>query len=472
VARVEGRVTALERDDIQGNVVRGYGYPFARYLFARVREDAGAAEAARRWLAAQADPVTSDADWGTRPRLVGNLALSFAGLTALRLPGWLLRSFPQDFRDGMAARAARIGDAGAAAPDSWDEGLRAGDIHVLVTLSGREERALASAAARVRGEMARNGFAPGLEREAAVLGDSREHFGFTDGFGQPAIAGVVRHGVAGQGVPVRRRPWHRFRSDIVPSAADRRLAWRALRPGEFVLGYEDEDLGRPPAPAPPLHRNGTFMVWRKLRQDVAGFRAWLDEVAEETGLPADLVAAKVFGRWPDGSPLVLRPAHGDPGLGNDRERVNDFGYARDPEGLACPRGAHVRRANPRDALRAGGRLTARHRILRRGMPYGTPLAPGAPDDGADRGLVFVALQASIERQFEIVQARWLNDGDPFGLGRAPDPVVGAVDGHGTRVTFGGSPPCYARSMRSFVTARGGEYLFVPGISGLRALATL
>ena len=465
-------MTALEHDDIQGNVLRGYGYPSARYLFARVGEDDGAPAAARRWLAAQAEPVTSDADWGTRPRLAGNLALSFAGLQALRLPGWLLQSFPRDFREGMAARAARIGDTGHAAPERWDDGLRAGDLHVLVTLSGRDERALASAAARVRDDMARNGFVPGFEQEAAVLGDSREHFGFTDGFGQPAIAGVVRHAIPGQGVPVRRRPWHRFSTDVVPSAADRRVAWRALRPGEFVLGYEDEDRGTPPAPAPPLHRNGTFMVWRKLRQDVAGFRAWVAEASGATGLAEDLVAAKVLGRWPDGSPLVLRPENGDVELGNDRDRVNDFGYARDPDGIACPRGAHVRRANPRDALRSGGRLTARHRILRRGMPYGPPLEPGAPDDGADRGLVFVALQASIERQFEIVQARWLNDGDPFGLGRAPDPVAGAVPGRGTRVTFGGCPPCYATAMRSFVTPRGGEYLFVPAISGLRALATL
>jgi hypothetical protein len=103
------------------------------------------------------------------------------------------------------------------------------------------------------------------------------------------------------------------------------------------------------------------------------------------------------------------------------------------------------------------------------MPYGEPLAPGARDDGADRGLVFVCLQASIERQFEIVQARWLNDGDSFGLGAAPDPVAGAV-ARPARVTIGGRPPRYATALRAFVTPRGGEYLFVPGIAALRALA--
>ena len=466
-----GRVTALARDDIQGNVLRGYGFPFARYLFARVRDGADDAAVARRWLAAQAEPITTEEEWSAKPRLAGNLALSFAGLRALGLPGRLLDTFPRDFREGMAARADRIGDAGAAAPEHWDDGLRAGDVHVLVTISGRVEEAVARSARRVRAQMAENGFELGLDLPAAQLSEEREHFGFTDGFGQPAIAGVAREHVPGQGVPVRRRPWTRFRRDVLPSTADRRLAWRPLRAGEFVLGYDDEDGGPPPAPAPPLHRNGTFMVWRKLHQDVAGFRAFLAGAAGATGIEPGLVAAKVLGRWPDGSPLVLRPDHGDERLGNDRARVNDFGYSRDPNGFACPRGAHVRRANPRDALRHGGRLTARHRILRRGMPYGDELPDGAPDDGADRGLVFVCLQASIERQFEIVQGRWLNDGDAFGLGQAPDPVGGAVSDRGARVTFGGRPPRYATAMRAFVTPRGGEYLFVPGIAGLRALAT-
>jgi Dyp-type peroxidase family len=344
-------------------------------------------------------------------------------------------------------------------------------VHVLVTLSGGDPAALARASARVRRAMAAHGLEPGFEQEAAKLGGDREHFGFTDGFGQPSIAGAVRHEVAGQGVAVRRRPWHRLRRDLVPCATDRRVAWRPLRPGEFVLGYDDEDGGPPPAPAPPLDRNGTFMVWRKLRQDVAGFRGWLAEAALSTGYDEGLLAAKVIGRWPDGSPLILRPRYGDRVLGNDVGRVNDFGYRDDPEGFACPRGAHIRRANPRDALHAGGRLTARHRILRRGMPYGEPFDPGDANDTGDRGLVFVALQASIERQFEIVQARWLNDGDAFGLGGTTDPVGGAV-ACPARQAFGDRPPRYATALRSFVTPRGGEYLFVPGITGLRALATL
>jgi Dyp-type peroxidase family len=462
---VAGAVTGLERDDIQGNVLRGYGFSFARYQFARVREDGG--QAARQWLAAQAEPVASDAEWDEKPLVARNVAISSAGLAALGVPSRLRDSFPQDFRDGMAARAGHLGDE----PRDWEPGLRDGEIHVLITISGQTDEAASAECDRVAADLAAHGFDPSYAQAAAQPSDNREHFGFTDGFGQPAIAGV-RNDVPGQGVPIRRRPWHRLRGDIVPSRADPSVSWRALRPGEFVLGYDDEDGGPPPAPAPPLHRNGTFMVWRKLHQDVAGFRAWIAQAAQETGFEPGLVAAKAIGRWPDGSPLVLRPAWGDTRLGNDRERVNDFVYAGDADGIACPRGAHIRRANPRDALRAGSRLTARHRLLRRGMPYGPPLPDGAPDDGKGRGLIFVSLQVSIERQFEIVQARWLNDGDPFGLGRTPDPVAGTVPACGARLQFGGRPPHYATAMQAFVTPRGGEYLFVPGIAALRAFATL
>ena len=137
----------------------------------------------------------------------------------------------------------------------------------------------------------------------------------------------------------------------MPSATDGRLAWRALRAGEFVLGYDDEDGGPPPAPAAPLHRNGSFMVWRKLRQDVAGFRAWLAEAAGSTGYDEGLLAAKVIGRWPDGSPLILRPRYGDRVLGNDSGASTTSATAT-TRGLRLPaRRPHPPRQPPRRAAR-------------------------------------------------------------------------------------------------------------------------
>jgi Dyp-type peroxidase family len=296
---------------------------------------------------------------------------------------------------------------------------------------------------------------------AALLDDdAREHFGFTDGFSQPAIEGVAREDLPGQGVFDKRSWWRRPR-------------WRAVKPGEFVLGYEDEDRGLAPAPPAPFDRNATFMVWRKLHQDVATFRSQLAAQAQRLGLDPEFVAAKIVGRWRDGSPLALRPDAPDPALGNDRRRANDFRYGDDRLGLRCPRGAHVRRTNPRDALvgASDGRLTARHRILRRGMPYGPALPEGAPDDGADRGLLFVCLQASIERQFEIVQAQWCNDGNAFGLGAQGDPIAAPPDSE-MRHMIEGEPPRFVSPLRSCVRCRGGEYLLVPSVGALRALPRL
>jgi Dyp-type peroxidase family len=450
---VEGVV--IDVAELQGGIVRGYGqrFGFARHLFARVREP----RAARAFLAALADPVTTEEEWAQHPATTLNVALSFRALGALELPPWILDGFPQEVRDGMAARADRLGDD----PATWEDDLR--ELEVLIVVHAQSAEALEAEAGRWELEVAAGD--SGLElahvQQAGLLGEQREHFGFTDGFSQPAIEGVAREDVRGQGIPYKRAPWWPLN----------RTQWRAVKPGEFVLGYEDEDSGAPPAPPAPFDRNASFMVWRKLHQDVAGFRAQLAEQAHRLRLDEELVAAKMVGRWRDGSPLALRPHGPDPALGNDKERANDFRYGDDELGLRCPRGAHVRRTNPRDALGWEGRLTARHRMLRRGMPYGPPLPDGAPDDGASRGLLFVCLQASIARQFEIVQTQWCNDGNAFGLGREADPISGPP-GRELRHIIEGEPPRVASALRSYVQCRGGEYLVVPAISALRALPGL
>jgi Dyp-type peroxidase family len=440
--------------DLQGGIVRGYGrrFGFARHLFARIRDPG----AGRMFLAALAGPVTTEEEWEGRPATTLNVALSFRALEALGLPAPLLDGFPAEFRCGMAHRADRAGDD----PRAWDDELR--DLEVLLVVHAQSARALAEECegwerALDRGD---HGLQLAHAQDAGLLGEQREHFGFTDGFSQPAIEGVAREEIRGQGIPYKRPPW-----PLVPTR------WRAVKPGEFVLGYVDEDRGLAPAPPAPFHRNATFMVWRKLRQDVAGFRAQVAAQARRLGLDEELLAAKLVGRWRDGSPLALRPSAPDRELGNDKERANDFRYGDDPLGLRCPRGAHVRRTNPRDALGWEGRLTARHRILRRGMPYGPELPQGAEDDGVDRGLLFVCMQASIARQFEIVQSQWCNDGNAFGLGAQADPITGPA-GATVAHMIEGAPPRVMSPLRSCVECRGGEYFFVPSIAALRALPSL
>ena len=210
-------------------------------------------------------------------------------------------------------------------------------------------------------------------------------------------------------------------------AATRRSS--RCKAGEFVTGYVDETGDLTPVPQPEaLGRNGTYVVFRKLHQDVAGFRRYL---RDHSASPEDeeLLAAKIVGRWRSGAPLVLAPERDDPALGADPARNNDFLYrAEDERGLRCPVGSHIRRMNPRDAVVTGEvRL---HRMIRRGTSYGPLLPDGVlEDDGADRGLCFVFVGAHLARQFEFVQAQWVNDGRAFSAPQERDPLIGATRRH-------------------------------------------
>ena len=399
-----------------------------------------------------------------KPDAALNIAVTAAGLKALGVADPVVGSFSREFRAGMAARAPTLGDAGPSDPDRWEPGLRDGALHVLATVNALDQGALERELGRLRDDAAHTGgVAVAYEQATELLPGSREHFGYADGFAQPALAGVDdgTDRRIGGGVP------------------EAKGAWRALAPGEFVLGYEDEDTRvdperkLPSAPADPFGRSGTYMVWRKLYQDVALFRHVLREAAAVYGGgDHEKLAAKVVGRWPNGTPLVVSPdapiADFEP---KTDPRTNGFRYAaEDPHGVRCPLGAHIRRTNPRDALGFDGLLSFRHRIIRRGMPYGAPLASeAAEDDHVDRGLIFVCFNASISRQFEGIQAQWLNDGNVFHLGHDSDFLMG--DPHGTgKMTVEGDPPFFLGPQGPFVTTRGGEYLFVPGMGALRALA--
>jgi Dyp-type peroxidase family len=397
-----------------------------------------------------------------------------AGLRALGVPEGVIGTFSDEFREGLAARSPMLGDLGPSGPSHWDGGLGTGAAHVLVILNGRARDEIEADLASLRASIEH---APGLsvvhEQYAELLsppaGDAaappREQFGFSDGAAQPAIAGVSDSSAAGGGVPLAGG------------------AWRALALGEFVLGYPDEDTlvdpqkRLPSAPADPLGRSGTYLVYRKLRQDVALFRRVLRHAADVfSGGDEELLAAKVVGRWRNGTPLGKSPDRPDPGFSATAAGSNSFRYLDvDADGRRCPLGAHIRRSNPRDALGwprldDAGLLSFRHRIIRRGVPYGPPLPAGVlEDDGVDRGLVFVCFNASISRQFESVQLQWLNDGNGFHLGYDSDFLLGSPLGTG-KMTVQGNPPFMLGPQGPFVTTRGGEYLFMPGIAALRALA--
>jgi Dyp-type peroxidase family len=445
--------------DIQGDILRAYGnrYAYTCYIFVGVEDPA----AGRAWLREIYDEVTTAVPWtGQRPDTTLNLAFTRAGLAALGVPPKVVDSFSSEFRQGMAGRNSELGDVGESDPAKWEDGLGTGAAHVLVTINALDDEKRDLALARLRTGLEGAGSVV-FEEDAELLNGTREHFGFADGFSQPSIEGVNEERVRGGGV------------------LDNDGRWRPLALGEFILGYEDEesrvDRHRrlPSAPHAPLGRSGTYMVWRKLHQNVALFRQTLHDAAEnyEHG-DEDKLAAKIVGRWRSGTPLVVSPDADQPDYDPKPPAANDFRYETpDPAGHACPLGAHIRRSNPRDALGFGARLSFRHRMIRRGMPYGPLLEDGVfEDDEKDRGLVFVCFNASISRQFESVQRQWLNDGNVFHLGHDSDFLLGGSAEAMGKMTVQGEPPFFFSPQRPFVTTRGGEYLFVPGMTALAALA--
>ncbi|MEU7413366.1 Dyp-type peroxidase, partial [Streptomyces sp. NPDC042638] len=394
----------VEIEDVQSGALRPRPVPYeGKFVFLRVDDRHAGRALLRRLL-----PVTSGGLPGADRSGDAWVAVAFTyqGLRALGVPQESLDSFPRAFREGMAARAERIGDVGENAPAHWEVPFGTGDVHIALS-------ALSSDAAQLAQELERARVAfeetPGVQvvwqQDVHQLPTGRTTFGFRDGISHPNIEGVGLPGSNPQEAPIKA--------------------------GEFILGYPDETGSLPPMPRPEvLGRNGTYVAVRKIHTNVAAWRRYLranSSNAEEEGL----LAAKMVGRWPSGAPLTLTPEHDDPELAADPQRVNNFLYREhDDRGLRCPAGAHIRRNNPRDATIVGD--ARMHRIIRRGTTYGPPLPEGVlEDDGADRGLVGVFIGAHLERQFEFIKSEWVNDGNFIGYPGEQDPVAGHHDGTGS-----------------------------------------
>ena len=439
----------LELDDVQGLLARGYGgLPEAAFLLLAVQDPASARAALRRLAPQVTSAARSPQDCAV------NVALTADGVRVLT--GAPLHSgFAEPFARGMTSpyRSRLLGDTGEDDPAGWAwGGPGTPAVHVLVLLYARDADGLRALDERVQAGL--DGLCLVRRLDTDPLSD-REPFGFRDGISQPPVAGLPQAG------------------------AD------AVRTGEFVLGYVNEHGQRTWRPrltpgedpehllprdpddpaAPDLGRNGSYLVLRTLEQDVAGFWAYVGAHAQDPAGRA-LLAAKLVGRWPSGAPLVLAPEHDDPALAEE----NAFGYgAADAEGLRCPLGAHVRRANPRDALepRPGTprslEVNRRHRLLRRGRSYTGPVG--------ERGVHFVCLGANLARQYEFVQHSWLNDPGFNGLVDSTDPLVGPRHGGGGTFREPAQPLRRRHTgLPQFVHVRGGAYFFLPGLRALQHLS--
>ena len=506
---------ALDLCDIQGNVVRAYGrfgFPIARYLLISISDGPGG----RSWLTSIIPHVTNSATWSTdpdgaaRPKVTLNIAINHAGLAALELPLESLNSFSTEFSMGMKKRKDITGDVGASSPEHWDpvwsDDADHKPVHILLTLNAvtREELdkqyqwiaeqilTTAGAVVLLDGHRGSNGKLLPYQ-EANIIFENglptpKEHFGYTDGIGDPYFEGIqdTRTRVEGRGKQM---------SDGT---------WQPLATGEFLHGHLDEAREYPPAAAPILlSRNGTYLVYRKLHQNVASFDALLAREGATYPGGAELMAAKFVGRWRDnGAPLVRAPDAAsklqwdtDFAKASPTEQdamLSNFTYDEDMSGARCPLSGHMRRVNPRASLelKAGtcpgqflrnagafdtpGALANRRRILRRGLPYGD--STQRDSDSGDHGVIMMMLNADIGRQYEFVQQQWVNYGNDFREANDKDVILGNRSKNLPNSVIhqtdpeGEAPPRFVRNIPLLVETRGGDYFFVPSLTALRLIA--
>jgi len=443
--------------DMQGLVLSAYPHlECASYLFFIVDD----AHDARGWLARIRDRITSALKLpaSRRQRRHVNLAFTAAALEALGGP---LRGFSDPFIEGMHGRIHRkilLGDIGDNDPANWRWGGREETrVDVLAMVFADTAGQLEAEVAEI---MPGRGLRLILRQDALSFSttEGREHFGFKDGISQPILQGSADA--------------ERFPESIHLTAL-----------GEFVIGYpnaagvaigrEDGAKRSIPWPAvgdcPGFGRNGTYLVLRQLQQHVEAFWAEMTARTMVNGRrDADAerrLAEKIVGRSVDGTPLVPYANVDD----------NEFVYAEDPYGYGCPLGAHVRRANPRDSFENNNlpfEPTNDHRILRRGRSY---ICQDGNTGSLERGLLFLCLNADIERQFEFIQQNWVNNTSFLGLAGEDDPLIGnrRLDPRGGRSTFtlGGLPaPVCVADLPRFVTVKGGGYFFLPGLAALEYLS--
>ena len=477
----------LDTDDIQGLVVRAYGrLPAARYLLLRVVD----ARAARTYLQSVHARINRAS---TSPETFAlQIAFTAQGLDALGVAKPILDTFSREFLEGMdqTDRADALGDRDANDPSGWIWGHEDTQVHAMLMVYALAPL-LGTHVAAERAAMA-GGFDVVLERETAKLADDKEHFGWRDGLSMPKIAGVP---------PDPLRESHRTPRDW----------WTTPIPaGEFVLGYRNDykvytefptvELVDDPANLLPfapdgarksIGRNGTYLVYREMTQDVHAFWSYLQSSSREIGSDpqsrAIALGAKMVGRWPNGAPMVAAPDAEVTAKVDD----NDFMYASDRAGTACPHGAHIRRANPRDVLAIEDRsaeaselMVRKHQMVRRGRPFGRALAESmaardlmaAPRDDVRRGLHFICLVGDINRQFEFVQRAWIHsptfdsmyrDGDAISAGRRAPGSENPND----EFTCPAVPVRRKyKAVPQFTTLVGGAYFFLPGLRALAYIA--
>lgn len=476
--------------DLQANILTGHGRDFARMIFVKI--DPVRVEAAKNWVAAFAKEYVTSALRQKQQRFMfrqagldgGQLCHVAIAASGYRKFGFAETSIPQGsdpfkrrgtpayrnvFADGAKKRQPYLLDPQVSA---WEAGYR-DDIDLMILVANDDSSALKAFVEKLGTEVAQFGSVEAVETGETIhrsfqLKDGEhelgvEHFGFVDGRSQPLL----------------------LKNEIEAETNMGSKVWDASAPAKLVLV--------PDTLSNSANAYGSFLVFRKLEQNVRGFRRTMTDLGNSLGVPADLAGAMAVGRFEDGTPISTS---GKSGIGPQ----NDFDFADDVSGLKCPFHAHIRKTNPRGEA-VGPRppldktveAEKLRRIARRGIPYGGALTIDLPENELPEGgvgLLFFCYQADIQEQFEFIQRVWANN--PFFLEPAKsgkqnsqydttglDPVIGqkhptspspAQPAHNWPSGWGKNVVKCPVDFAGFVSMKGGEYFFSPSITFLTSLS--
>ncbi|KAF9739233.1 hypothetical protein PMIN03_005012 [Paraphaeosphaeria minitans] len=413
--------------------------------------------------------ITGDGD--LLPTAGVNIAFSQKGLTALSITDDL-----QDplFSAGQRNDARALADKGTGDTDEnfqpdWDEVFLQGsqEIHGVILVAGDSFGSVNGKLDEVKATLSADETSSIVE-VATLAGDVRpgefsghEHFGYMDGISQPALRGV----------------------DNVDG--------KKPKPGQSLIDLGIALLGRSGDPVegrPAWSKDGSFLAFRKLPQLVPEFDRFLEEKSkpiaddfDDAPVPADILGARMVGRWKSGAPLRITPLVDDPVLAADDQRNNKFKYNPQSQEM-CPFAAHIRKMNPRKDLDQFANaqnpdLVGPHLILRRGIPFGPEVTSEeklTKSTKYERGLYFVCYQSRLDQGFSFLQKQWANKTNfPPGENKDPgfDPIIGQAPDE-VRSMTGANDDKLDEDLpldRQWVQSKGGEYFFSPSIEALNGV---
>ncbi len=453
----------LDFADIQGFIIRGYTHPYARHFMLRIDDAASAKTLIGSLVSGNQDTpqITTAAPWLKRPLYLLNIGFTYPGIASLKLPPTTFDTNDNylSFYQGAVGRAPIVFDTGASAPENWIAPFNtasASELHIILSLytdtSDYREKMSEVLRALFAPAVTELSFCDGFDFPGGMI-----HFGYKDGISQPTIKG---------GPP---RP---------PDAQAPVEAYNVILQDVPAAPYNM------PTPA-QLGRNGSFGAFRILEQDVAGFEDFLQQ--QSTAIDPELLAAKMCGRWRNGTPLTLSPDNPTPTPPIQPDQLDNYDYVpsqyspdayNDKYGVRCPIGSHMRRTNPRSEVVAGGPVSS-HRIVRRAVSYGPPYDPQNPHDGIPRGLIGYFICAVLANQFEFLMSTWVNTGTftTFLPQASKDPLLGSNDPTDSILDIpyldqNNKPQHrYIQNFERFITTRAGAYCFLPGIAALGYIST-